>query len=154
MGFAQAAIEARKVGTNLSAVLGVADNLLDFETSLTKQFEAQVLTGKNINLEKARQLSLEGDMLGLTQEIQKTVGSLGEIQSMNVIERRAIAEAIGISADELLKVSRGEQIKEQESQQSLQKTTNKILVAGFSDSIDAYKSSENFGNQLIDSLSY
>jgi len=153
-GLAQAAIEAAKVGANLSTVLGVADKLLDFETSLTAQFEAQVLTGRNINLEKARQLSLEGDMLGLTQEIQKTVGSLGEIQSMNVIERRAIAEAIGISADELLKVSRGEQIKEQESQQSLQKTTNKILVAGFSDSIDAYKSSENFGNQLIDSLSY
>ena len=129
MGFAQAAIEARKVGTNLSAVLGVADNLLDFETSLTKQFEAQVLTGKNINLEKARQLSLEGDIAGLTTEIQKTVGSLGEIQSMNVIERRAIAEAIGLSADDLLKVARGEATQQQETVQDKLDTTNKLLAA-------------------------
>jgi len=129
MGFAQAAIEARKVGTNLSAVLGVADSLLDFETSLTKQFEAQVLTGKNLNLERARQLSLEGDIAGLTTEIQKTVGSLGEIQSMNVIERRAIAEAIGLSADDLLKVARGEAVAEQETVQDKLDTTNKLLAA-------------------------
>ena len=143
MGFAQAAIEARKVGTNLSAVLAVADNLLDFETSLTKQFEAQVLTGKNLNLERARQLSLEGDIAGLTTEIQKTVGSLGEIQSMNVIERRAIAEAIGLSADDLLKVARGEAVKEQESVQSLQKKTNTILIEGFSDNIEAVKNQKS-----------
>ena len=129
MGFAQAAIEARKVGANLSAVLGVADNLLDFETSLTKQFEAQVLTGKNLNLERARQLSLEGDIAGLTQEIQRTVGSLGEIQSMNVIERRAIAEAIGLSADDLLKVARGEAVAEQETVQDKLDTTNQLLAA-------------------------
>ena len=129
MGFAQAAIEARKVGTNLSAILDVADNLLDFETSLTKQFEAQVLTGKNLNLERARQLSLEGDIAGLTTEIQKTVGSLGEIQSMNVIERRAIAEAIGLSADDLLKVARGEAVAEQETVQDKLDTTNKLLAA-------------------------
>ena len=129
MGFAQAAIEARKVGANLSAILGVADNLLDFETSLTKQFEAQVLTGKNLNLERARQLSLEGDIAGLTQEIQRTVGSLGEIQSMNVIERRAIAEAIGLSADDLLKVARGEAVAEQETVQDKLDTTNQLLAA-------------------------
>ena len=153
-GLAQAAIEAAKVGTNLSMVLGVADKLLDFETQLTAQFEAQVLTGKNINLETARRKALEGDMLGLTQEIQKTVGSLGEIQSMNVIERRAIAEAIGLSADDLLKVARGEAIKEQESVQSIQKKTNSILVAGFSDSIEAYKENQAIGGDMLDSLVY
>jgi hypothetical protein len=129
MGFAQAAIEARKVGANLSAILGVADKLLEFETSLTAQFEAQVLTGKNLNLERARQLSLEGDIAGLTQEIQRTVGSLGEIQSMNVIERRAIAEAIGLSADDLLKVARGEAVAEQETVQDKLDTTNQLLAA-------------------------
>ena len=108
-------------------VLSVADNLLEFETSLTKQFEAQVLTGKNLNLERARQLSLEGDIAGLTQEIQRTVGSLGEIQSMNVIERRAIAEAIGLSADDLLKVARGEAVAEQETVQDKLDTTNQLL---------------------------
>jgi hypothetical protein len=142
-GLAEAAVEAAKVGASLSMVLGVADKLLDFETSLTAQFEAQVLTGKNLNLERARQLSLEGDIAGLTTEIQKTVGSLGEIQSMNVIERRAIAEAIGLSADDLLKVARGEAVKEQESVQSLQKKTNTILIEGFSDNIEAVKNQKS-----------
>ena len=128
-GLAEAAVEAAKVGASLSMVLGVADKLLDFETSLTAQFEAQVLTGKNLNLERARQLSLEGDIAGLTTEIQKTVGSLGEIQSMNVIERRAIAEAIGLSADDLLKVARGEAVAEQETVQDKLDTTNKLLAA-------------------------
>ena len=130
MGMAQAAIEAAKVGANLGTVLGFAESLLDFETSLTAQFEAQVLTGKNLNLEKARQLALEGNMLGLTQELQKTVGSLGEIQSMNVIERQMIAKAIGISADDLLKVARGEQIAERETVQSKLDITNQLLASG------------------------
>lgn len=151
-GLAQAAIEAAKIGSNLSMVLGAADKLLDFETSLTAQFEAQVLTGKNLNLEKARQLSLEGDMLGLTQEIQKQVGSVGEIQSMNVIERRLIADAIGISSDDLLRVARGEQAKEQETQQSLQKKTNKILIAGFSETIESYKDNQAIGGDALDNL--
>jgi len=63
-----------------------------------------------------------------------------------------LKEAIGISSDELLKVARGEQIKEQESVQSLQKETNKILISGFSDSIDAYQEGQNKG--FTDSLVY
>ena len=59
-GFAQAAVEAAKVGTTCQQYLGAADKLLDFESSITAQFEAQVLTGKTYNLEKARQLALEG----------------------------------------------------------------------------------------------
>ena len=82
-----------------------------------------------MNLERTRQLSLEGDIAGLTQEIQRTVGSLGEIQSMNVIERKAIAEAIGLSADDLLKVARGEAVAEQETVQDKLDTTNQLLAA-------------------------
>jgi len=50
---------------------------------------------------------------------------------MNVIERRAIAEAIGLSADDLLKVARGEAVAEQETVQDKIDQTNKILIAGF-----------------------
>ena len=66
----QAAVEAAKVGASVEGILGAADKLLDFESSITAQFKAQVLTGKQINTERARQLSLDGDIAGLTQEIQ------------------------------------------------------------------------------------
>ena len=48
---------------------------------------------------------------------------------MNVIERRAIAEAIGLSADDLLKVARGEATQQQETVQDKLDTTNKLLAA-------------------------
>ena len=57
-GLAEAAVEAAKIGGSLEPILTAADKLLDFESSLTAQFKAQVLTGKQLNLEKARQLSL------------------------------------------------------------------------------------------------
>ena len=133
MGFAQAAIEARKVGTNLSAVLSVADNLLDFETSLTKQFEAQVLTGKNLNLERARQLSLEGDIAGFTAEIQSVIGGLGDLQALNVVQRQAVADAIGISVRELQRIAAGEQAQERETVQDKLDVSNGFLreIAGY-----------------------
>ena len=131
-GFANAAIEAAKIGSNLSAVLGAADKLLDFETSLTNEFEAQVITVKSFNLERARQLALQGEIRQLSQELASQVGSLGDIQAMNVIERRSIASAIGVSADDLMKIARGEAVQAEETVQDLQKKTNDILKAGFS----------------------
>ena len=132
-GMARAAVEAAKVGTNLSAVLGAADKLLEFETSIGDQFEAQVLTGKMINTEKARQLALDGDIAGLTSEIQSIVGGVGDIQSLNVIQRKSVAEAIGISVGDLLKISRGEAVESQKTVQDYQKETNAILsdIAGY-----------------------
>jgi len=132
-GMAKAAVEAAKVGASLGTVLGAADKLLDFESSITAQFEAQVLTGKNINLEKARQLALDGDMAGLTNEIQSIVGQVGDIQSLNVIQRQSVADSIGISVSDLLKISRGEKIAEQETVQNKLDITNKLLAVGNED---------------------
>jgi len=126
-GMAKAAVEAAKVGASLGTMLGAMDNMLDFESSITAQFEAQVLTGKMINTERARQLSLEGDIAGFQAEVQSIIGSVGDIQSMNVIERRSIAKAIGISVQDLLKISRGEQVQQQETVQDKLDTTNAIL---------------------------
>ncbi len=128
-GMAKAAVEAAKVGSSLSEILKSADTLIDFESSITKQFEAQVLTGKMINTERARQLALDGDIAGLTTEIQSIVGGVGDIQSLNVIQRKSVAEAIGISVADLLRISRGEQAQQQETVQDKLTTTNKLLAA-------------------------
>jgi len=126
-GMARAAVEAAKVGANLSGVLQAADSLLSFESSITAQFKAQVLTGKQINTERARQLALDGDIAGLTTEIQSIVGGVGDIQSLNVIQRKSVADAIGISVGDLLKISRGEQVAATETVQDKIDTTNAIL---------------------------
>ena len=128
-GMAKAAVEAAKVGASLTGILNSVDSLINFEDSLTKQFEAQVLTGRQINTEKARQLALDGDIAGLTSEIQSIVGGVGDIQSLNVIQRKSVADAIGISVGDLLKISRGEQVAQQETVQDKLTTTNKLLAA-------------------------
>ena len=75
-GFAAAAVEAAKVGSSVESILGAADKLLDFQSSIEASFKAQVLTGKQINTERARQLALDGDIAGLTNEIQSIVGQV------------------------------------------------------------------------------
>ena len=132
-GLAQAAIEAAKIGGSLETILKAADSVLQFETSLTNQFKAQVLTGKQLNLEKARQLSLEGDIAGFTAEIQSVIGGLGDLQALNVVQRQAVADAIGISVRELQRIAAGEQAQERETVQDKLDVSNGFLreIAGY-----------------------
>ena len=105
---AEAAIAARKLGMNLSTVAGIADKLLEFETSIENQMQAQVLLGRSINLDKARELALSGDLKGLAEEVKNQVGSQAEFEAMNVVQRRALAEALGTNVADLGRMVRGE----------------------------------------------
>ena len=105
---AEAAIAARKLGMNLSTVAGIADKLLEFETSIENQMQAQVLLGRSINLDKARELALSGNLKGLAEEVKNQVGSQAEFEAMNVIQRRALAEALGTNVADLGRMVRGE----------------------------------------------
>ena len=50
-----AAIQAAKLGVNMATVAGIAESLLDFESSITNEMEAEVLLGRSLNLDKARE---------------------------------------------------------------------------------------------------
>lgn len=144
---AKAAIEARKVGLNLSAVTGAAEKLLNFESSISAEFEAQVLTGKNLNLEEARRAALAGDFEKVTSELQKNVGNLGNIQSMNVIQRDSIAQALGITVQELTALSRGEQIEQKKSTENLLGELIEVNKKGFAGNQEAFnKKDSSFGD--------
>ncbi|HAI43088.1 MAG TPA: hypothetical protein DCM40_35805, partial [Maribacter sp.] len=54
---AKAAIQANKLGLSLKDIGSVAEGLLDFQSSLNKEIEASILLGRNINLQKARELA-------------------------------------------------------------------------------------------------
>jgi len=110
---AAAAIQAAKLGLNMSTVAGIAENLLDFESSIEKQMEASVLLGRQLNLDKARELSLMGDLEGLQKEVLKQVGSEADFNAMNVMQRKALADAIGVSVADLGKMVAGEQTSAQ-----------------------------------------
>ena len=103
-----AATQARQLGISLSEVSKISESLLDFETSIEKQLEAQVLLGKNINTDRARQLAFTGDTEGLMKEVTRLAGSEAEFNNMNYLQREALAAAIGLSVDEMSKLIRAE----------------------------------------------
>ena len=105
---AMAAIQARKLGLNLSQTAKIADSLLDFESSIEKEMEASLLIGKQLNYNRARQLALEGDIAGAAAEVMDQIGGQEEFSRLNVIQRRALAESIGVSVDELSRLASGD----------------------------------------------
>ena len=99
----EAVVRAAKLGTNLELVNKQGETLLDFESSISSEFEAQILTGRDLNLTRARELALLGDTRGLMEELNKQNITLGQYERMNVIQREAFAKAIGLSTGELSK---------------------------------------------------
>ena len=98
------AIHAKKVGLEMSTITGAMESSLDLESSINKQFEASVLLGRQLNMDKFRQLSLSGDAVGAQQELVKLIGSEAEWNSMNLIQRKALADAVGMQVSEVSKV--------------------------------------------------
>ena len=101
---AKAAIQANKLGLSLKDIGSVAEGLLDFQSSLNKEIEASILLGRDVNLTKARQLALDNDLEGLAVEITKQVGGETEFNKLNLIQRKALADSIGLSVEQLSKV--------------------------------------------------
>jgi hypothetical protein len=100
-GMAQMMVAAKAVGLEMSKVENIADGLLNFEQSIESELSAELLTGKSINLEKARQAALNNDLKTVAEEIAKQVGSAADFSKMNRLQQEKMAEAAGMSREEL-----------------------------------------------------
>ena len=93
--------EAKKLGLEFSQIENIAASMLDFESSIQAELEAEVLTGKQLNFERARMAALQGDQLTLTREIATQVGTIAEFENMNVIARDSLAKSMGMNSDQM-----------------------------------------------------
>jgi len=100
IALAQAVSKAQALGMTLEQTRKTADGLLNFEQSISDELNAELLIGKDLNLDKARELALQGKSAEATEEILKQVGGLAEFQKMNVIQQEAVASLVGQTADE------------------------------------------------------
>jgi hypothetical protein len=100
----KAAASARSLGLSLEKVDSIADSLMDFETSIGYELEAQLLTGKDINLAKAREYALTNNLTGLSEELKKNGADAAEFANMNRLEQESLAKALGMSKTELAKM--------------------------------------------------
>lgn len=100
----QAAVKARQLGMSLGDVANIAEGLLDFQSSLEAEMTASVMIGRQLNLQKARELSLAGDLEGLQDELLKQVGSQTEFNELNILQRKALADALGMEVSQMGKM--------------------------------------------------
>jgi hypothetical protein len=91
----------KALGMEMSKVEGIADSLLSFETSISNELEAELLIGRELNLEKARELALNNDIAGVASEIATQMGSSAEFTTLNRIQQEALAKAVGMNREDL-----------------------------------------------------
>jgi hypothetical protein len=100
---AKAATAARAFGLTLEDVDKIAESMLNFEDSISNELEAQLLTGKQMNLAKAREYALTNDLEGLSNELAKNGLDAAEYSNMNRLGQEKYAAALGLSREQLAK---------------------------------------------------
>ena len=97
----EAAAQVKILGMNMKQVEDISSSLLNFEQSIASELEAELLTGKDLNLERARMYAINNDMAGVAREIRKNYGDTAEFAKMNRIQQEAAAKAVGMSREDL-----------------------------------------------------
>jgi hypothetical protein len=105
----EAATRAKDLGLNLAEVDGIANSLLNVEQSIASEFEYEVISGKQINLEAARYYALTNQTEKLTKEIGKNQAIVNSFASGNRIEQEAAAKVLGVSRDKLAEMYMADQ---------------------------------------------
>jgi hypothetical protein len=98
---AKAVTQAKLLGTSLDKVAAAGKQMLDFESSINKEMEAELMTGKQLNLDRARAAALAGDQETVAKELAKNMGDFTEFSKMNVLQQDALASAMGMTSDEM-----------------------------------------------------
>ena len=98
---AKAVTAAKLLGAELDTIVNAGKAQLDFENSIASEMEAELLTGKQLNLERMRSAALAGDQAAVAEELAKNVGTHGEFMKMNVLQQEALAKAMGMSTDSM-----------------------------------------------------
>ena len=97
----KAFVSSKKLGLELKQVEDISNSLLNFEDSIAAEMEAELLTGKQLNLEKAREAALNNDINGVMEEISKQGIDQESFTKMNRIQQEALAKSIGMSREGL-----------------------------------------------------
>jgi len=105
---AAAAVKAKQLGTSLNDVASTMEQMLDFESSMNKEMQLSTMLGSHISMERLRQLSFAGDAEGVMKEQSRLLKSMGGLENMNALQKKAAAEALGTSVENLMKMEQSE----------------------------------------------
>jgi phosphoserine phosphatase len=100
---AQQAVQARRLGTNLSDVTKTAEKLLDFESNIEEELVAATFVGGQFNLSRARALAMEGKLVEAQEETLKQIQRSGDFRKQDYFTQQQLAKAAGMSVEEINK---------------------------------------------------
>jgi hypothetical protein len=94
-------VATKALGTSLEQAKSQGASLLEFQSSIENELQAELITGKQLNLERARAAALMGDQVAVAEELAAQGMTATEFGNMNVIAQDAYAKALGTTSDEL-----------------------------------------------------
>jgi myosin heavy subunit len=97
----EALATAKSLGMTMDQIESSSEALLNFESSITNELKAELLLGKNINLERARLAALNNEFSVVAEEISNQIGDSADFSKMNRIQQEAIAQSVGMTRNSL-----------------------------------------------------
>ena len=88
----------------MDQIENIANSLLNIEDSIAAEMEAELLTGKELNLEKAREAALNGKNEDLMAALAEQGITAVDYGNMNRIQQESLAKALGMSGEEMAKM--------------------------------------------------
>ena len=135
--------QAKALGISLDQVNSIAGKLLDFESSINAELQAELLLGRDINLEKARLAALNNDQVTLMEEINREMGDFNDFSNMNRIQQEAMADAVGMTVDGL-----SEALLKQQYAGKTQKEITDLAGKEVADRVEMLTTQERFADSM------
>ena len=98
---AEAVFKAKELGLELKDLENISSSLLNFQSSIESELAAELLTGKQLNLEGARYAALIGNQGMLAEELAKNLGTAADFTNMTVVAQDALAKSLGMNRNQL-----------------------------------------------------
>ena len=141
---AKAIVTAKAFGMTLDQVAKSGESLLNFESSIENELKAELLTGQQLNLERARAAALAGDQVTLSEELAKNVGTVADFTKMNVLQQKALAESVGMTSDEL-----SETLRKREEAIASGKSLAQVTEEEAAQALERQNIQEKFGAAML-----
>jgi hypothetical protein len=145
---AKAAVEARRLGSNLSEVTKTAETLLDFEGGIEKELKAATFVQGQFNLSKARGLAADGQMVEANQEILNQLERGGKFKDKDYWTQKALADAAGKTVEQINK-----ELSIRDKLSKLSKEEQDAANAAMEKGLDLSKVSEDQLNTEVEKFS-
>lgn len=100
----RAAAAARSLGMSMDDINAAAESTLDFQNSMAAEMEAELMLGKDLNLDRLRAAAATGDTATQAEEMKRLVMENADAIGNNVLAQENFAKTLGITRDQYMAI--------------------------------------------------